>query len=167
MTADLTLSCRDCGQSFVFTVREQEFFAERGFGNPVRCLTCRRAHKAKRMGAPEESPFQPAPPPAPRPAPEAAPAPRRFDERPPRNPESRDFDRGARDFRPQREPFFNPPPPVPVYSAPEPYREARRPEPSFAEAGGGDPWEDRGRTKKKKEKRGGRPRYQEEDELDY
>ncbi len=49
MTADKTITCRDCGQAFNFTVREQEFFAERGFGDPVRCLTCRRAHKAKRQ----------------------------------------------------------------------------------------------------------------------
>lgn len=48
MTADKTITCRDCGQAFVFSVREQEFFAERGFGDPVRCLVCRRAHKAKR-----------------------------------------------------------------------------------------------------------------------
>ena len=28
--ADKTLACRDCGQSFTFTVGEQEFFASRG-----------------------------------------------------------------------------------------------------------------------------------------
>lgn len=49
VTADKTITCRDCGQAFNFTIREQEFFAERGFGDPVRCLTCRRAHKAKRQ----------------------------------------------------------------------------------------------------------------------
>ena len=36
---DKTLSCRDCGQSFLFTEGEQEFFASRGFSNePSRWL---------------------------------------------------------------------------------------------------------------------------------
>lgn len=44
MTAyrDQTLTCRDCGTSFVFTVGEQEFYASRGFTNaPSRCPDCR------------------------------------------------------------------------------------------------------------------------------
>jgi len=46
---DKTLSCRDCGQSFVFTAGEQEFFASRGFTNePSRCPDCRAARKAGR-----------------------------------------------------------------------------------------------------------------------
>ena len=37
MYQDKTLVCRDCGQEFVFTAGEQEFFAEKGFLNdPVR-----------------------------------------------------------------------------------------------------------------------------------
>jgi CxxC-x17-CxxC domain-containing protein len=48
---DRTLTCRDCGQSFVFTVGEQEFFASRGFTNePSRCPECRAARKAGREG---------------------------------------------------------------------------------------------------------------------
>jgi CxxC-x17-CxxC domain-containing protein len=44
--ADKTLSCRDCGQSFVFTAGEQEFFASRGFANePSRCPDCRAERK--------------------------------------------------------------------------------------------------------------------------
>jgi CxxC-x17-CxxC domain-containing protein len=47
--ADKTLACRDCGQSFTFTVGEQEFFASRGFTNePSRCPDCRAARKASR-----------------------------------------------------------------------------------------------------------------------
>lgn len=39
---DKILVCKDCGQEFVFTVSEQEFFAEKGFANdPTRCLDCR------------------------------------------------------------------------------------------------------------------------------
>lgn len=44
--ADKVLNCRDCGQSFVFTVGEQEFFASRGFTNePSRCRDCRTARR--------------------------------------------------------------------------------------------------------------------------
>ena len=47
--ADKTLTCRDCGQSFSFTVGEQEFFASRGFTNePSRCQECRGERKASR-----------------------------------------------------------------------------------------------------------------------
>ena len=47
--ADKTLTCRDCGQSFSFTVGEQEFFASRGFTNePSRCPECRAERKASR-----------------------------------------------------------------------------------------------------------------------
>jgi CxxC-x17-CxxC domain-containing protein len=44
-----TLTCRDCGRSFPFTVEEQEFFAQKGFTNdPVRCPECRAARRAER-----------------------------------------------------------------------------------------------------------------------
>ena len=44
---DKTLTCKDCGAEFVFTVGEQEFYKEKGFDNePKRCLACRRAKKA-------------------------------------------------------------------------------------------------------------------------
>ena len=49
--ADKVLTCRDCGQSFVFTTGEQEFFASRGFTNePTRCRDCRQARKASAGG---------------------------------------------------------------------------------------------------------------------
>ena len=49
--ADKTLTCRDCGTTFVFTAGEQEFYAEKGFTNqPSRCPSCRRAAKAARNG---------------------------------------------------------------------------------------------------------------------
>ena len=48
---DKTLTCRDCGREFVFTVGEQEFFAQKGFTNePSRCPECRAANKASRGG---------------------------------------------------------------------------------------------------------------------
>ena len=43
---DKTLVCKDCGNEFIFTVGEQEFYKEKGFDNePVRCPACRRARK--------------------------------------------------------------------------------------------------------------------------
>ena len=33
MYEDKTLVCKECGQEFVFTAGEQEFYAERGFQN--------------------------------------------------------------------------------------------------------------------------------------
>lgn len=75
---DKTLVCRDCGQEFVFTAREQAFYAEKGFQNePARCHDCRAARKRQRAaaelggervmydavcadcGAPTQVPFQP------------------------------------------------------------------------------------------------------------
>ena len=48
---DRTLTCVDCGASFTFTAREQEFYASRGFDNePKRCPDCRRARKSSRDG---------------------------------------------------------------------------------------------------------------------
>jgi CxxC-x17-CxxC domain-containing protein len=48
---DKTLTCRDCGEQFTFTVGEQEFYAEKGFTNePSRCPACRAANKANRGG---------------------------------------------------------------------------------------------------------------------
>jgi CxxC-x17-CxxC domain-containing protein len=48
MSADTTLTCRDCGQSFTFTSGEQDFYASRGFSEPSRCPDCRAARKAQR-----------------------------------------------------------------------------------------------------------------------
>lgn len=46
---DKTIECRDCGQEFVFTVGEQEFYQEKGFTNePVRCKDCRQKRKSER-----------------------------------------------------------------------------------------------------------------------
>lgn len=51
MFSDRTLKCRDCGAEFVFSAREQEFFAEKGFQNdPSRCPSCRAARKQRNNG---------------------------------------------------------------------------------------------------------------------
>ena len=46
MSADATLTCRDCGQAFTFTTGEQDFYASRGFSEPSRCPDCRAQRKA-------------------------------------------------------------------------------------------------------------------------
>lgn len=46
---DKIIECRDCGNEFVFTVGEQEFYQEKGFTNdPVRCKDCRQKRKQER-----------------------------------------------------------------------------------------------------------------------
>jgi CxxC-x17-CxxC domain-containing protein len=52
MYQDKTLVCKDCGNEFVFTAGEQEFYAEKGFQNePTRCKDCRQAKKGARKPA--------------------------------------------------------------------------------------------------------------------
>ena len=48
MYSDKTLTCEDCGQEFVFTASEQDFYAQRGFTEPRRCASCRASRKAAR-----------------------------------------------------------------------------------------------------------------------
>jgi ferredoxin len=49
--ADMTVTCKDCAQDFVFTVIEQEFFLEREWQIPrTRCKACSTAKKAKPRG---------------------------------------------------------------------------------------------------------------------
>ncbi|MBQ5335269.1 MAG: zinc-ribbon domain containing protein [Oscillospiraceae bacterium] len=46
MFEDRTLICTECGQEFVFTAGEQEFYQEKGFTNdPKKCKACRDARK--------------------------------------------------------------------------------------------------------------------------
>lgn len=73
MYQDITLKCKDCGEDFVFTAGEQEFYAEKGFQNqPQRCKNCRQARKnagkpqremyeavCAKCGKPAKIPFQP------------------------------------------------------------------------------------------------------------
>ena len=44
---DKTLTCKDCGQEFIWTSGEQEFYQARGLVNePGRCTSCRAARRA-------------------------------------------------------------------------------------------------------------------------
>lgn len=45
---DQTLTCRDCGKQFTWTVGEQEFYQQKGFTNPPsRCPECRAKKKTE------------------------------------------------------------------------------------------------------------------------
>jgi CxxC-x17-CxxC domain-containing protein len=44
---DKMLTCKDCANQFLFSSREQQFFAEKGFQNqPQRCRDCRQARRS-------------------------------------------------------------------------------------------------------------------------
>ncbi|HLF76241.1 MAG TPA: zinc-ribbon domain containing protein [Dehalococcoidia bacterium] len=48
---DKTLTCRDCGEKFVFTAGEQGFYLEKGLMNePQRCPNCRANRRRERTG---------------------------------------------------------------------------------------------------------------------
>ena len=45
---DKVLNCKECGREFEFTVRDQQFYAQKGFTNePQRCRDCRQNRKAQ------------------------------------------------------------------------------------------------------------------------
>jgi CxxC-x17-CxxC domain-containing protein len=49
--ADKELTCKECGKTFLFTEREQEFYKEKNFENePQRCPECRSARKQALRG---------------------------------------------------------------------------------------------------------------------
>lgn len=41
----MKLTCRDCGKSFVFSEKEQAFFTQKKWKDPVRCPLCREKNK--------------------------------------------------------------------------------------------------------------------------
>lgn len=46
---DKTIKCVDCGEDFIFSARDQAFYAEKGFTNePKRCKDCRDKKKSER-----------------------------------------------------------------------------------------------------------------------
>ena len=48
---DREMPCADCGELFVFTAGEQQFFAEKGFREaPRRCKACRDMRRQKKLG---------------------------------------------------------------------------------------------------------------------
>ena len=60
MYQDITLKCKDCGNDFVFTAGEQEFYAEKGFQNqPQRCKREMFETVCANCGGVAKVPFQP------------------------------------------------------------------------------------------------------------
>jgi len=71
MYQDEKLICEECNSEFIFTVGEQEFYAEKGLVNkPKRCTECRKVRKQKgkkqlhdaicsKCGAKTQVPFKP------------------------------------------------------------------------------------------------------------
>ncbi len=47
-TQDQDITCADCSRTFKFTVRDQQFYADKGFKPPKRCKSCREEAKAAR-----------------------------------------------------------------------------------------------------------------------
>src|SRR6185437_14482346 len=52
---DVLLTCSDCGQEFVFTAGEQQFYQERGYSSPRRCKPCRQAKQGAASHGRQES----------------------------------------------------------------------------------------------------------------
>ncbi len=48
---DLELNCGQCGDSFVFSRSEQEFFTQKGFVHPKRCRDCRSHRRLNRTSS--------------------------------------------------------------------------------------------------------------------
>jgi CxxC-x17-CxxC domain-containing protein len=50
---DKSIKCVDCGEEFLFTIGEQEFYREHGLSHaPTRCKRCRETRKSQRSTAP-------------------------------------------------------------------------------------------------------------------
>jgi CxxC-x17-CxxC domain-containing protein len=50
--ADRTLTCVDCGQEFIHSADDQQYYAEKGFSSePKRCVSCRASRRAARDGS--------------------------------------------------------------------------------------------------------------------
>jgi CxxC-x17-CxxC domain-containing protein len=47
---EATLVCEDCGEEFIFSAEEQEFYMSKGFQTPKRCKPCRAKRKDQRRG---------------------------------------------------------------------------------------------------------------------
>lgn len=45
---DQSLACKDCGKNFTWTGSEQEFYAQKGFQQPLRCPDCRQKMRERK-----------------------------------------------------------------------------------------------------------------------
>jgi len=46
---DKVLICQDCGKEFVWTLRQQQFYQQKGFQEPKRCPVCREKRRANQV----------------------------------------------------------------------------------------------------------------------
>lgn len=46
--ASREITCRDCNKPFDFPEKDQEFFKQNGWSDPVRCRPCRNLAKQRR-----------------------------------------------------------------------------------------------------------------------
>lgn len=51
--SDISLDCKDCGKTFIFSAAEQKFYEGRGFSPAVRCKPCKNAKKERMEWADE------------------------------------------------------------------------------------------------------------------
>lgn len=42
---DITIKCKKCEQDFVWTIKDQQFYKEKGFFRPAYCKECRKKTK--------------------------------------------------------------------------------------------------------------------------
>ena len=47
---DIALQCRDCGHLFLFSAKDQLFYAKKSFSRPKRCKTCRDTWQVMAVG---------------------------------------------------------------------------------------------------------------------
>jgi hypothetical protein len=57
---DKEITCMDCKATFTWTVRDQEFYAEKQFTAPKRCKVCAKARRAYIEAHPNQSSRKPA-----------------------------------------------------------------------------------------------------------
>jgi hypothetical protein len=50
---DRQMTCADCGEGYVWSAADQEFYKKNGYEQPKRCKPCRQAKKAQREGMPQ------------------------------------------------------------------------------------------------------------------
>lgn len=48
---DVEITCADCGNTFPFTEREQDYYNERNLSQPKRCKECRDARRSQFGGS--------------------------------------------------------------------------------------------------------------------
>ena len=54
MSTDAELTCIDCGEIYLFSADDQNYYRSKGYSSPVRCRPCRKAHKALKEAAAQQ-----------------------------------------------------------------------------------------------------------------